>query len=102
MSGIKVTRLATNERGGKPTVYLASDSTVQTYEDYYDPQTGWGETLAMFFGGEMIESAATDCGYSQARRYEAANAVVENRAIGGRSSSTMWTAPSRGVPRLCW
>ncbi len=88
VSGIKVTRLATNERGGKPTVYLASDSTVQTYEDYYDPQTGWGETLAMFFGGEVIESAATDCGYSQARRYEAANAVVENRAIGGRSSKS--------------
>lgn len=88
VSNVKITRLATNAVGQKPTVYLASDSTVQTYEDYYDPQTGWGETLALFFGGEVQERPATDCGYSQARVYEADNVIVENRAIGGRSSKS--------------
>lgn len=88
VSNVKVTRLATNAVGQKPTIYLASDSTVQTYEDYYDPQTGWGETLALFFGGEVQERPAADCGYSQARVYEADNVIVENRAIGGRSSKS--------------
>lgn len=88
VSNVKITRLATNAVGQKPTIYLASDSTVQTYEDYYDPQTGWGETLALFFGGEVQERPATDCGYSQARVYEADNVIVENRAIGGRSSKS--------------
>jgi len=60
----------------------------QTYEDYYEPQTGWGETLANFFGGEVEERSADDCDYGQARVYEADNAIVENRAIGGRSSKS--------------
>ena len=88
VSNVTVTRLATNAAGQKPTVYLASDSTVQTYEDYYEPQTGWGETLANFFGGEVEERSADDCDYGQARVYEADNAIVENRAIGGRSSKS--------------
>ncbi|MCM1044620.1 MAG: Ig-like domain-containing protein [Candidatus Gastranaerophilales bacterium] len=88
VANVTATRLATNAPGAKPTIYLASDSTVQTYEDVYDPQTGWGETLAMFFGGDVEERPASDCTYGQARVYEAANVIVENRAIGGRSSKS--------------
>ena len=46
VSNVKVTRLATNSSASKPTIFIASDSTVQTYESNYYPQTGWGQTLA--------------------------------------------------------
>ncbi len=88
VSNVKVTRLATNGAGDKPTVYLASDSTVQTYDDFYDPQTGWGETLGEFFGGITGVSNAAGCGYKEARVYDTPNVTVENRAIGGRSSKS--------------
>ncbi|RKN42337.1 GDSL-type esterase/lipase family protein [Streptomyces hoynatensis] len=48
-----------------PTVYIASDSTAQTYDPYYAPQTGWGQVLGRFFSEEV---------------------TIDNRAIGGRSS----------------
>ncbi|WP_051393449.1 cellulose binding domain-containing protein [Glycomyces arizonensis] len=47
------------------TVYLASDSTVQTYDPYWEPQAGWGQMLDQFFDDEV---------------------TVANHAIGGRSS----------------
>lgn len=85
-----VTVIAEPEReaGEKPTIFLASDSTVQTYEDYYEPQTGWGETLWNFFGDTIEEREAVNSTYYQARVYESENAIVENRAIGGRSSKS--------------
>ena len=56
------------EKGDKPTIYIAGDSTAQTY-DYKKvyPQTGWGQVLADYF---------TD------------GVIVENRAMGGRSSKS--------------
>lgn len=72
--------------GEKPTIFLASDSTVQTYEDYYDPQTGWGEALHNFFGNYIGEGPCEDCNYNQSRSYETDQVIIENRAIGGRSS----------------
>ncbi|THV43214.1 cellulose binding domain-containing protein [Glycomyces buryatensis] len=50
---------------GEITVYLASDSTVQTYDPYWEPQAGWGQ---------MID------------RYFDENVTIANHAIGGRSS----------------
>ncbi|MEU6861405.1 cellulose binding domain-containing protein [Glycomyces sp. NPDC046736] len=47
------------------TVYLASDSTVQTYDPYYEPQAGWGQVIDRFFDDEV---------------------TIANHAIGGRSS----------------
>lgn len=88
LSEVKITRLKTQDAGSKPTIFLASDSTVQTYDDYYDPQTGWGELLSEWFGEAVEEREADNCGYSQAQVYEAENVIVENRAIGGRSSSS--------------
>ena len=88
VSSLKITRLATEEAGSKPTVFIASDSTVQTYESNYYPQTGWGQTLALFFGTEVNEYECEDCNYSQAQTYETENVIVENRAIGGRSSKS--------------
>lgn len=57
---------ARTEKGEKPTVYIAGDSTAQTYnyEKVY-PQTGWGQVFADYF---------TD------------GVIIENRSMGGRSS----------------
>ncbi|WP_432104163.1 GDSL-type esterase/lipase family protein [Streptomyces sp. bgisy091] len=49
------------------TVYLAGDSTMQTYDPYWVPQAGWGQELG---------------------RYLSDDVTVENHAIGGRSSRT--------------
>ncbi|MCZ8520928.1 MULTISPECIES: rhamnogalacturonan acetylesterase [Paenibacillus] len=49
------------------TIYLAGDSTVQTYTADRAPQAGWGQYIAGYFTGEVR---------------------FENRAIGGRSSKT--------------
>ncbi|MEV3938424.1 RICIN domain-containing protein [Glycomyces sp. NPDC049804] len=50
---------------GTPTIFIASDSTAQTYNSGYFPQMGWGQKLAGYFD---------------------ANTAVANHAIGGRSS----------------
>jgi len=50
---------------GTPTIYVASDSTAQTYNSSVFPMTGWGQKL----GGWMD-----------------ANTRIANHAIGGRSS----------------
>ncbi|WP_091048199.1 cellulose binding domain-containing protein [Glycomyces sambucus] len=47
------------------TVYLASDSTVQTYDPYYEPQAGWGQVIDRYFDESV---------------------TIANHAIGGRSS----------------
>ncbi|GAB7192398.1 hypothetical protein NUM3379_31070 [Kineococcus sp. NUM-3379] len=65
LAAVVVTRLPTRERGEKPTVYLASDSTVMTYGEATAPQAGWGQELPRYLSG---------------------NVRVDNRAIGGRSS----------------
>ncbi|WP_099470068.1 rhamnogalacturonan lyase family protein [Konateibacter massiliensis] len=77
-----------NEAGNKPTIYLASDSTVQTYETYEYPKTGWGQELVNFFGTFVEEREAENCDYSQSQVYETENVIIENRAIGGRSSKS--------------
>lgn len=52
---------------GKPTVYLAGDSTVQTYSASQAPQQGWGQRIAEFFTTDVL---------------------FVNRAMGGRSSKS--------------
>ncbi|HYP87581.1 MAG TPA: SGNH/GDSL hydrolase family protein [Polyangiaceae bacterium] len=52
---------------GKPTVYLAADSTVQTYSASQAPQQGWGQRIQEFFTSDVS---------------------FVNKAIGGRSSKS--------------
>lgn len=54
----------------KPTIYLAGDSTVQTYRASYYPQQGWGAYLADYFNSDV---------------------TVANHAIAGRSSKNFVT-----------
>ena len=88
VSKVTITKAATKTAGDKPTIFIASDSTVQTYETAEAPKTGWGQTLYNFFGDFIEERKCTDCGYSQSRTYETENVIIENRAIGGRSSKS--------------
>lgn len=53
----------------KPTIYIAGDSTVQTYRAQYAPQQGWGYYLGDYF---------TD------------NVTVNNQSIAGRSSKKFY------------
>ncbi|HWO10800.1 MAG TPA: rhamnogalacturonan acetylesterase, partial [Polyangiaceae bacterium] len=52
---------------GKPTIYLAGDSTVQTYGPAQAPQQGWGQRIQEFFSSDV---------------------TFVNKAIGGRSSKS--------------
>lgn len=72
----------------KKTVFLLSDSTVQSYDEYYYPQTGWGQVFYENFkgGGEVLVKQCETASYPQAMDYELPDIVIENRAIGGRSS----------------
>lgn len=54
----------------KPTVYIAGDSTVQTYRASYAPQQGWGAYLGDFFNSDV---------------------TIANHAIAGRSSKSFVT-----------
>lgn len=65
---IKIEQLPAREKAEKPTIYIAGDSTAQTY-DYAKvyPQTGWGQVFADYFTDDVI---------------------VENRSMGGRSSKS--------------
>ncbi|MCD8120156.1 MAG: rhamnogalacturonan acetylesterase [Lachnospiraceae bacterium] len=71
-----------------PTVFLLSDSTVQSYETFYAPQTGWGQVFFENFKGseQEHETPAENCSYPQGRAYHLPGLTIENRAIGGRSS----------------
>ena len=91
VSKVTVKRKATEEAGTKPTIFLVSDSTVQSYTDYYAPQTGWGEVLCEYFGVSDYKAAAKHADNSvrhESMIYEADDVIVENRALGGRSSAS--------------
>ncbi len=66
---VEITQLENRtEKGEKPTIYIAGDSTAQSYKvaGTY-PQTGWGQVISSYF---------TD------------NVIIENRSMAGRSSKS--------------
>ncbi len=65
---IEIKELPPREKAEKPTIYIAGDSTAQTYnyETVY-PQTGWGQMFSDYFTDEV---------------------KIENRAMAGRSSKS--------------
>ncbi len=70
----------------RPTLYLAGDSLMQSYDG--EDLRGWGQELPLLaFGGHLAEEGhREDCPYSQERRYTLPELVIDNCAIGGRSS----------------
>jgi lysophospholipase L1-like esterase len=53
--------------GGYPTVFIAGDSTVQTYKEKWKPKAGWGQMIPKFFSSDI---------------------AFDNHAIGGRSAKS--------------
>ena len=71
LDALTITRQQARLAGALPTVYIAGDSTVQTYDAAaYAPQAGWGQMIDRFFGDGVAFS---------------------NHAIGGRSSKNFIT-----------
>ena len=75
-----------------PRIFLVSDSTVQSYEKRFYPQTGWGQVLYQFLKGNerYKEYPAEHSTYSLARTYELPQVIIENRSIGGRSAKSFY------------
>ena len=71
-----------------PWLWIASDSTVQTYTDHEDPQTGWGAVLAeaLMPDGQAVATIDQSAAYASAFRYQNGPLTIINRAIGGRSA----------------
>jgi len=85
---IEYSILPKKEAKKKKTIFLASDSTVQTYDDFYYPQTGWGQTFITYVcpNEKLTDYQAEDMIYPQCHVYERESILVENRSIGARSS----------------
>lgn len=67
INAIVIEKLPERSAGETPTVYIAGDSTVQTYDPYWKPQAGWGQMIPRFFSSDIEFS---------------------NQSIGGRSSKS--------------
>ncbi|TCM91046.1 fibronectin type 3 domain-containing protein [Paenibacillus sp. BK033] len=70
INAIVIAKQADRQPGEIPTVYIAGDSTVQTYDPYWEPQAGWGQMLPRFFNNDV---------------------AIVNKAIGGRSTKNFIT-----------
>lgn len=88
LKSLRYAQLPAKEPHTVPTVFLASDSTVQTYEEFYYPQTGWGQVFSRFFvpDSEWSDGLPEDAAYPQCHVYRAPEITIENRSIGARSS----------------
>lgn len=72
----------------RPVIYLAGDSTMQSYEPNDAGLSGWGKTLCRAaVGGKLaVESHRPDCPFGAERRYTLPEIVIDNCAMGGRST----------------
>lgn len=70
INGLSIKKLPERTAGEEPTVYIAGDSTVQTYDEYWRPEAGWGQMIPRYFNEDIAFS---------------------NQSIGGRSSKTFIT-----------
>lgn len=67
LNGIIIEKLPERAATEHPTVYIAGDSTVQTYDEYWKPEAGWGQMISRYFSDDV---------------------TFANHAIGGRSTKT--------------
>ncbi len=70
INAIVITAQEEQRPGDVPTAFLTGDSTMQTYDEYWEPQAGWGQVFDQFVPEGV---------------------VVDNQSIGGRSSKTFVT-----------
>lgn len=83
------------EKNSKPVIWLAGDSTMQSYSEEKRPQWGWGEKLLEWLevgkdrnvpGFEVTHRE--DCPFDQEKRYEGSQFIIDNCAMAGRSSKS--------------
>lgn len=67
-------------------IFIAADSTVQTFAKDRAPQEGWGMHLYAYFGPLKSITRDVTASYEQATTYDCGAVKIRNRAIGGRSS----------------
>ncbi|WP_378930260.1 rhamnogalacturonan acetylesterase [Metabacillus herbersteinensis] len=67
INALVITKLPEQNAGEISSVYIAGDSTVQTYDEYWKPEAGWGQMISRFFSTDV---------------------TFENNAIGGRSTKS--------------
>ena len=88
----------------RPTVYLAADSTVQSYTEAEAPQTGWGQQLWRCLRGANLCRVDTrpGCPFPQERRYHLPDLTIDNCSATtmptAKRPSAMWR-PRRLAPR---
>lgn len=72
----------------KKRIFLAGDSTMQSYGASAEPQTGWGQVWYQFLKGheDCRIYHSPDSIFSQAMSYELEDVVIDNRAMAARSS----------------
>lgn len=71
-------------------LFLAGDSTVQSYPESDAPRAGWGQELISFFEPDAAQRSeyCSDPDFPTARAYESERICIDNRAMGGRSCRT--------------
>lgn len=77
--------------GNKPVIWMAGDSTMQSYAEDQRPQWGWGECLLEALetkNANIVSFHRADCPFSQQKRYVGNYYEVDNCAMAGRSSKT--------------
>ncbi|WP_179599757.1 OmpL47-type beta-barrel domain-containing protein [Neobacillus driksii] len=67
VNAMTIEKLPERTAGELPTVYIAGDSTVQTYDEYWRPEAGWGQMIPRYFSSDV---------------------TFKNHAIGGRSTKS--------------
>ncbi len=72
----------------KRRIFLAGDSTVQSYSKDKEPQTGWGQVWWEYFkgAGECVSFPSPDSAFKQSVSYELEDVIIDNRAMAARSS----------------
>lgn len=71
---------------GKRTIFLAGDSTVQTYSLSEAPQCGWGAMLHKYFSeNEVKVYHSVGSRFTNCVTYELDDLIIDNRAMAGRS-----------------
>lgn len=59
-----------NSGGGQHTLYIAGDSTVQSYRESYAPQQGWGYYMQSYFNSDISVSNQSIAGRSSKKFYD--------------------------------
>lgn len=71
-------------------IYVASDSTAQSYSLQEEPQSGWGQELYHQIKGKEVIITNSSF-YPQATKYSLEKCFIDNRSMGARSSKTFIT-----------